>query len=251
MLQEVNNLKIQVGTEDRALCADEREQALVRLRSGSNINLNVDKPLAALGLPSGAKFNLAAGGRKRVTGDETTAKLAALPKKTISNRQATPGLFGKKWLEFPLEERNEIVRFLLDTEDPEVVRERALTEWGLNDAQAYALSNVSLVSGYGNLSEKAIRKILPHLEEGMGYSDAVIAAGYPHHSDFRNEEAHERLPYYGEVLTRDAVGADSKKDPEIDGEPARYGRIANPTVHIGLGQLRRVVNGIDRDLRQA
>ena len=76
----------------------------------------------------------------------------------------------------------------------------------------------------------------------LGYSDAVIEAGYPHHSDFRNEQAHERLPYYGEILTRDAVGADPEKDPDVDGEPARYGRIANPTVHIGLGQLRRLVN---------
>ena len=52
------------------------------------------------------------------------------------------------------------------------------------------------------------------------------------------------LPYYGVVLERDAVGADPTKDPDPkrDGEPARYGRIANPTVHIGLGQLRRVVN---------
>ena len=76
------------------------------------------------------------------------------------------------------------------------------------------------------------------MQKGLGYSDAVLAAGYPHHSDFRNAESRERLPYYGEVLPRDAVGADPTKDPEKDGEPARYGRIANPTVHIGLNQLR-------------
>ena len=44
------------------------------------------------------------------------------------------------------------------------------------------------------------------------------------------------------MLQRDAVGEDPRKDPEKDGEPARYGRIPNPTVHIGLNQLRRVVN---------
>lgn len=243
ILQEVNNLKIQVGTEDRELNEGERERALLRLRSGSNINLNVDRPLAALGLPSGAKFNLAAGGRKIVKGDETTAKLTAPPRKATDKRPASPGLFDKKkWLEFSLSERNKIARFLIETESPEVVRERALSEWGLSEAQAEALSNVSLVSGYGNLSEKAITKILHHMEKGLGYPDAVVAAGYPSHSDFRNEEAHGTLPYYGEVLTRDAVGADPKKDPGIDGDPARYGRIANPTVHIGLGQLRRVVN---------
>ena len=242
MLTEVNNLKIQVDTEDRPLDSDERERAMRRLRSGSNINLNVDKPLAALGLPPGAKFNLAAGGRKAIKGDETAVKLAASPKKATEKRPADPGLFGNKWLQLSLGERNEIVKFLLNTEDPEIVRKRAVEEWGLNEDQATAVSNVSLVSGYGNLSEKAIAKLLPHLRNGLGYSDAVIAACYPHHSNFRNPEAHESLPYYGEVLTRDAVGADRNKDPEIDGEPARYGRIANPAVHIGLGQLRRVVN---------
>ena len=44
------------------------------------------------------------------------------------------------------------------------------------------------------------------------------------------------------MLERDAVGADPTKDPQRDGEVARYGRIGNPTVHIGLGQLRRIVN---------
>ena len=86
-----------------------------------------------------------------------------------------------------------------------------LRSGGLSDAQAVALSNVSLVSGYGNLSEKAIRKILPHLEKGLGYSDAVIAAGYSHHSDFRDGEAHGRLPYYGEVLTRTRLARTRRK----------------------------------------
>ena len=73
----------------------------------------------------------------------------------------------------------------------------------------------------------------------MVYADAAREAGY-HHSDFREGEAHDRLPYYGEALPRDVVGADPKADKKD--KPARYGRIGNPTVHIGLNQLRRVVN---------
>ena len=138
----------------------------------------------------------------------------------------------------------EIVRFMLNTEEPAVVRQKAIDEWGMTPEQADALANASLPPGYGNLSEKAICKILPHLRKGEVFSDAVQSAGYPHHSDFRNDEAHGELPYYGEVLQRDAIGADPTKDPKRDGEPAVHGRIANPTVHIGLGQLRRVVNGL-------
>ena len=238
MLTEVNNLKLRVGLEpERRLESEERSRALTRLRAGKDVNL--EKPTRDLGLSSDAKFNLAAGGRKAVKGDETAARLI---KRKKNKEEPELELFGGRWPNMPLKERNEIARFLLDTEDPEAVQRRAMEEWGFDEAQAAAISNVNLPDGYGNLSEKAIGKLLPHLEKGLVYSDAVVAGGYPHHSDFRNEEAHSRLPYYGEVLERDAVGADPTKDPERDGEPARYGRIGNPTVHIGLGQLRRVVN---------
>ena len=229
MLQEVNNLRVRAGAEpERPLNEQEREKALARLRSGKGIDL--EKPTPDLGLQTGVAFNLARGGRKKVKGDETTVRLSK------------KGLFGSQWYRYSLEERNEITKFLLGTVESEDVRQKAVEDWGLSAAKAEAVANVSLVSGYGNLSEKAINKILPHLESGMGYDEAVKAAGYEHHSDFRNDEAHDSLPYYGEVLPRDTVDADPKKDPEKDGDATRWGRFPNPTVHIGLNQLRRVVN---------
>ena len=237
ILQELNNLKLRVGIEpERLLDADERARALTRLRSGKDINLA--KPTRDLKLPSDAKFNLSRGGRSIVKGNETTVRLLSKKEKGKPRQD----IFGARWLELPLVERNEIVRFMLDTDDPEAVRQKALADWGLNEAQAKAIADIGLPSGYSNLSEKAIRKLLPHLEQGLVFSDAVLAAGYEHHSDFRSAEAHDSLPYYGQVLERDAIGADPTKDPKIDGEPARYGRFPNPTVHIGLNQLRRVVN---------
>lgn len=235
MLQEVNNLKILVGADpERPLDTDERARAIKRLRSGRDINLQ--KPTGDLGLPSGSKFNLSRGGRKTIKGDETAVRLMKEKGKTGQK------LFGDRWFALPLDARNDIVRFLLETEDPDDVARKAKDDWELNDAQAEAVANVALPSGYLSLSEKAIAKLLPHMENGRLYSDAVTDAGYSHHSDFRNEESHEQLPYYGEVLERDVVGTDRSKDPVKDGEPARYGRIGNPTVHIGLNQIRRVVN---------
>ena len=246
MLQELNNLKVRVGIEpERLLDADERARALQRLRSGMDIKISIGKedkaakPTGDLGLPSGAAFNLARGGRNAIKGDETAARLTKRGKRKKRPPQA---MFGDRWLEMSLDERNEIVGFLLETEDPEVVRRKALDVWGLDEAAAGAVAEVGLPSGYLNLSEKAIRKLLPHLEAGLVYSRAVEEAGYPSHSDFRSDQARDRLPYYGVVLERDAIGADPRKDPEIDGEPARYGRFPNPTVHIGLNQIRRVVN---------
>ncbi len=241
ILQEVNNIRVRVGSQpERRLDERERGAVLARLRSGKDIDFgkltgDLRKLLAE------ADFNLALGGREKIKGDETTARLASSPQPAKGDKPAKPGLFGDKWLNLPIDRRNEIVKFLLNTEDPDKVREKAIQEWGLNTAQADAVARVSLVAGYGSLSEKAINKLLPHLEGGMRYDEAVKKE-YKHHSDFRNEEAHDSLPYYGKVLPRDAVGANSKKAPEIDGEVARYGRFPNPTVHIGLNQLRRVVN---------
>ena len=238
MLQEVNNLRVRVGTDpDRPLGDGERERVLRRLRSGRDLNL--EKLTRDVRLPAGAAFNLSSGGRKTIKGDETSARLMTKKKK---KEEAAQALFGQRWLERPLEERNEIVRFLLETEELEDVRRKAVGDWGMNDRQADAVANIMLPSGYANLSEKAIGKLLPHLETGRVYSDAVIDARYRHHSGFRNAQAHERLPYYGQVLERDVVGADPERDPKVDGEPACYGRISNPTVHIGLNQLRRIVN---------
>ena len=195
MLQEVNNLRVLVGAEpERALDEHERERALRRLRSGKDIILSKGrdntpaKPTGDLGLPSGAVFNLSSGGRKAVKGDETAVRLAK------------PDLFGEKWLGLSLDERNEIVRYLLKIEDPDVARDRVRDQWGLSDAQSDAVANVAFVSGYGNLSEKAIRNMLPHLKRGLVFSKAAQAAGY-HHSDFRNGEAPDKLPYTGRTLS--------------------------------------------------
>jgi CRISPR-associated endonuclease Csn1 len=50
----------------------------------------------------------------------------------------------------------------------------------------------------------------------------------------------EKLPYYGIPLQRHV--AFEKDTPKNDEE--RYGKIANPTVHIGLNQIRVVVNAL-------
>ena len=227
MLQEVNNLRMRVGAElERALNDAERERALTRLRSGKDMNLQ--KPTRDLGLPSGTMFNLSAGGRKRIQGDQATARLAKP--------------FGRRWPSLPLDERDSIVKRLLDIEDPKAVRAAGVDQWGLSREQAKDVAEVRLPDGHVHLSTKAIRKMLPHLENGRRYDEAVVDAGYRHHSDFRNSEAHDQLPYYGVVLERDVVGAD-RNAPEAD-EPKRYGRFPNPTVHIGLNQLRRVVNSL-------
>ena len=125
MLQELNNLKLRVDIEpEQPLSTDERERALARLRSGKDINLA--RPTRDLKLRSDTRFNLSRGGRTIVKGDETTTRL--VPKKERGKDRQD--IFGARWLELSLNQRNQIVRFLLDTEDPEIVRQKALARLG-------------------------------------------------------------------------------------------------------------------------
>src|SRR6185312_10206922 len=103
-----------------------------------------------------------------------------------------------------------------------------------------------LPAAYLRLSTKAVNRILPHFIEGwdmdqdqpLTYDKAVQAAGYTHHSDRRRAELLFELPYYGEVLGQYTMPAGRSS---VDAERV-HGKIGNPTVHIGLNQLRKVVN---------
>ena len=69
----------------------------------------------------------------------------------------------------------------------------------------------------------------------LTYDEAVKAAGYDSHSDldFDGETFDQDLPYYGQVLTRHvAFGSGLPSDPP----ETRYGKIANPSVHVALNQ---------------
>src|SRR3546814_907630 len=72
---------------------------------------------------------------------------------------------------------------------------------------------------------------------------SVEAALGKSHSDFRTGEILDELPYYGELLSREIPPG--TLDPDDD-DQTRWGRITNPTVHIGLNQLRRLLNAIIR-----
>jgi CRISPR-associated endonuclease Csn1 len=231
MVQEANNLRILVpGESGRPLSRDQRDRVLKELRTKKE--LKFDDLLKLLKLPSGARVNLFDENRKALKGDETAARL--------SHKDS----FGRLWHALPFARRTEIVRKLIETESADEIERIARAEWKLDTAAAKKLAATPLPEGYARLSEKAIGKLLPVMEEHcLNYAEAVAEIPeYRHHSDFRPDRELDELPYYGAILTRQVVGTDPTK-PKED-EVAHYGRIANPTVHIGLGQLRRLVNRV-------
>ena len=226
--QEVANLEFAPpGEGSRPLDRDQRERVALKLRGVRSQNF--DRIAAVAGLPEGSRFNLESTARDRLDGDLTAAALG--------NRKR----FGKGWAALPLERQQEVVERLIEEEDTEQVEGWLRDEFGLDAEAARETASAPLPPGTGHLSKAAIERLLPFMrDEGLPYDQAVRAADLGHHSDLRGDGALERLPYYGAVLERDVLGG--REDGRTDAE--RYGRIPNPTVHIALGQLRRLFNGI-------
>lgn len=91
---------------------------------------------------------------------------------------------------------------------------------------AQVLASVTFKEDYGNLSAKALRKILPYMKEGTEYSVACQYAGYRH-------SAHS--------LTREEIDTRELKDT-LDVLPRNS--LRNPVVEKILNQMIHVVNGI-------
>ncbi|MCY4031562.1 MAG: type II CRISPR RNA-guided endonuclease Cas9 [Hyphomicrobiales bacterium] len=228
--QEISNLKIQYsdGRAGELLTPEQREKIFTKLQRQKTMSF--DSIRKQLGLEKEDGFNLEDEKRTKLLGDETGTRLADKKR------------FGKAWWDFPPEKQNEIVNRLLEEENEEELLRIAREKWELTDTAAEAFADTKLPDGFGALSEMALKKIIPHLREGKNYADAAKAAGY-HHSQLDDGEILDELPYYGIPLERHvAFGSGDSEDSDEE----RYGRIANPTVHIGLNQLRRVVNALIR-----
>nr|MDA8250901.1 hypothetical protein [Rhodospirillales bacterium] len=88
---------------------------------------------------------------------------------------------------------------------------------------------IALPDGHAARSTRAMRRILPHLHDGLPYGAAVGAAGYAQHSDGSDGVILPALPYYGEVPgERLGTGSGAANDPP----ERRFGRVPNPTVHV-------------------
>ena len=87
---------------------------------------------------------------------------------------------------------------LYSIEEREAMRRALITQLGMKEEdldgglldQLYRLDFVK--SGYGNKSAKFICKLLPQLQQGLGYSEACVAVGYRHSNSPTSEEIAER-----------------------------------------------------------
>lgn len=231
ILQEVNNLRVgAVGEVSRPLSPDERARLVTFLvRPSSKTAKRTFKAIRKLlNLPESQKFSLETAKRDHLVGDTTAAILMQ------------EDAWGEGWLELERETRDSIVMNLLDTEQEEDLVAWLTTHHDLSVGRATAVSRARLADSHGKLSRAALERIIPRMEAGERYDQATMAE-FGDHRALGDGEIHEDgLPYYGEILSRHT--AFEKDDPQNDEE--RYGRVANPTVHVALNQLKDVINDL-------
>ncbi|MFM8534136.1 MAG: type II CRISPR RNA-guided endonuclease Cas9 [Acidimicrobiia bacterium] len=238
ILQELANLELFHKTNPairRRLTLAERDTAYAALKRSEKVTFKRIRTLLKIDDVWG--FNLESEKRKDLKGDVVSVRLG---------RETT---FGNRWFNgLGDTERQNIVQKLLDEEDAEEIVRIGVEIWGLTPAAADKVADLPLPVGYGRLGLKALSRIVPILKERadkeggpIRYADAVVAAGYGHHSDFRDGELLDELPYYGQALQRYTAPVKSESAPAWERE---FGRLANPTVHIGLNQLRKLVNAL-------
>jgi CRISPR-associated endonuclease Csn1 len=228
LYEEVNQLEITTpGQPSRKLTLDERDLLILKLRGVKAASF--DSLAKLLKLEPDQSFNKASETRTQLAGNEVHAALSDKKR------------FGNTWSHLDRDRQWIIIERLLDEENPDLLHQFLTGECGLDDEHAAAAARVSLPEGYGRLGSTATRRILDALRsEVITYDEAVRRAGW-HHSDDRTGEILSKLPYYGELLTREIPpGTQLPSDPP----EKRWGKITNPTVHIGLRQVEKLVNAV-------
>jgi CRISPR-associated endonuclease Csn1 len=234
IVQEVNNLRVEQMDEDgvigspRELDQSERKTLITALNSSEKVTFTKAKKL--LKLPEAVAFNLESENRQFLKGN------------AVNHSFKKAGVDMAWWAGLERVQQDALVTLLLSVESELELLELLKTRFAVKEEQGEVLSGVGLPDGHSSLCLEAISRVLPYLErDGVTFDKAALAAGFESHSQVDSDQRLTLLPYYGEYLSRHTgFGTGNPSDsPE-----KRFGKIANPTVHIGLNQIRAVVNDL-------
>jgi CRISPR-associated endonuclease Csn1 len=227
ILSDLANLRITgVDQVERKLSDEQHDTLRQALYRGRRISLKAIRTM--LSLSDKVVLNLDSDFRDHLAGDATAALMAK------------PGCFGSRWSDLSLSQQSRIIERLLSDTDESELLDWLKGCWGLDDAASAAVARAPLADGHVRLGRRALKAIVEIMErDRVDYAEACSRAGY-RHSDKKPSKVLEKLPYYGAAIPNIVCGSG---DP-ADDEAVRYGRLPNPSVHIGLNQLRLLVNSL-------
>ncbi len=241
LLKELNELElVHRGDRREKLTPEQRDALYTQLKAQrASAFTALHKTIKA---PPGTRFNKATGARDKLKGDEVAAEMSHEER------------FGQAWFSMPLEERWEVIDKLIDTDDPLELRAWLEDRYGFATEKLDAIAGATLPAGYGRLGVSATATLIDELRRGTVTDDtgrqvvlterqAIEAIWGDNPTVLSAVRDLALLPPYQEVVPRRiAPGTEDPADPY----DVRKGRLTNPTVHIGLNQLRRVVNALIR-----
>lgn len=227
ILLDINNL-VYSTLDGNSFTLSYAEKDILALALDDCVTMSFGSVRKLLKLDSSTKFNIENEKRSALKGNETSAKM----------RKAD--YFGKIWDTIPIEIQDKIVETLIVSETDEEAS-AVLNGYGLSDTCKKNILEFVFPKNMTMLSSKFMRQCSEIMaSQHIGYSEAVKSMGLDHSA--KNNEKSDFLPYYGEILTGQVTGSHPEATDKDD--QYRYGKISNPTVHIALGQLRRVVNSL-------
>ncbi|WP_279100810.1 type II CRISPR RNA-guided endonuclease Cas9 [Bartonella apis] len=228
LYKEINELAIILpDLSQRKLTIEERDTLITLMRPAKTKTFAALRK--ALKIPAGGRFNKETENRKQLTGDEVYSVFSK------------PELFGADWGKFSIEQQREIIDQLENEENPDKLEEWLKGKFPkLSDEQRAEIINANLPDGYGRFGITATSKILEQMKKDViSEAEAAHRSGFDHSLANRNWKGLDELPRYQEVLERHIVPGTGDKNDIYD---IYKGRLTNPTVHIGLNQVRRLTN---------
>ena len=247
--EEVNNIRILSDTNKRKLTLEERDKIIKNLLlQGKNAGKSAIKKI--LGLSAQQKISLL---------DDKNIKAYLYSRPEFAEIEYIQHLsFAElaKFVDFlanPINPNDKNHR--LYSEDELIAQLKPILK--IDDDKEIGALLTKLPKGRGMLGESASKIILEKLKEQVTSHREITDELAKNDARFtaseeiarQNQGKYQELPYYGEILQSDTQPLPPliiKNNKNLNSDEVKWGKIANPAVHMILNQLRLVVNDIIR-----
>ena len=221
LLQKINHIRIAENGVNRILTAEERQELLSACYRTDKLDFARIRKLLAL--PGEARFNMVRY-RENQTAEECEKKekITVLP--CYHKMRKVLNTLRKDHIRSISREQLDSAATALTNPEKEEKLRAALEEAQCEPLEVDALMALPSFSGFGHISVKACRKLIPYLEQGLNYNDACKEAGYDFQGNYRGEKS-QFLP----------ASTEEMED------------ITSPVVRRAVAQTIKVVNAIIRE----
>jgi CRISPR-associated endonuclease Csn1 len=226
ILQEVYNLAMYDERAKPVSLTEQEQDSIIQLLDTKD-KLTFDQIRKHIKKPY--RFNLESETRAELKGNETSRKLRS------------EKAFGPLWDTLSIEKQDSIVEAMVTADEDNEVME-VLKDYPLTEDQKKNILRMTFSSGTTSICKQLTESLVNIMsQQRLRYDLALESIGIKHSEEMITK--FDLLPYYGIVLSGAVIGGDYDKYPE-DQPEKKYGKIANPTVHVALNQTRVVLNAL-------